>query len=65
MPRTVSDKGDQVTIVRHAVRLIRSQFFQQLANGFHNIEILTLVVTTNIIGFTDFPVVATQYSARA
>jgi hypothetical protein len=36
---------DQVAIVRHALRLIRRQRFEQFANGFHHLDVFTFVMT--------------------
>ena len=54
MARTIGNEGDQIAIVRHALRLIRRQLFQQLTNGFHHLDIFTFVMTADIVSFARF-----------
>ena len=52
--RAVGNKGDQVAIVRHALRLIRRQRFEQFANGFHHLDVFTFVMTADIVSLARF-----------
>ena len=40
-------------VTRKTLRLLRHQLFQQRANRLNHLDIFTLVVTANIVGFTN------------
>ncbi|MNL30546.1 hypothetical protein D3C87_1522880 [compost metagenome] len=53
MARTILDEGDQVGIVLDTFRLVRCQFVEQGAKTSHHIDILLLVVPTDVVGLAD------------
>ena len=51
MAGTIGNKSDEIAIARQAIRLVRRQLFQQIANGFYHLDILPFIMAANIVSF--------------
>src|SRR5687767_7118194 len=53
MPRPILDERNQLAITLDTDRLVGRQFFEQITQGFHNLEIGFLVMAADVVGFAD------------